>query len=130
VTVRGICRSVCTSACLAVVVVVNGCGPAPLPVGHRIPGGDPERGQTLMTAYGCGACHTIPGLAGAHGVVGPPLDRFGRRTLIAGSFPNEPANLVRWLRDPPALQPSTAMPDMGVSITDATDIAAYLYTLD
>ena len=114
---------------LATLLGVAGCGPAPLPIGHRVPDGDPVRGQSLVTAYGCNACHTIPGIPGAHGIVGPPLDRFGRRTLIAGSFPNDPANLVRWLRNPPALAAETAMPDMGVSVADATDIAAYLYTL-
>jgi cytochrome c len=33
------------------------------------------------------------------------------------------------VRDPKAVKPQTAMPDMGVSETDARDIAAYLATL-
>ena len=42
---------------------------------------------------------------------------------------NTPANLVRWIREPQAVVPGNAMPDMGVSEADARDIAAYLYTL-
>jgi cytochrome c1 len=44
-------------------------------------------------------------------------------------LPNTPADMERWLRNPPAVDPRTAMPDMGVTEQDARDIAAYLYTL-
>ena len=103
--------------------------------GHDAPqyqaavGGDATRGAVLIRAMGCGSCHTIPGIRGANGAVGPPLDFFSRRTYIAGQFPNSPSNLVSWLRDPPALQPGTAMPKLGLSDQQARDIAAYLYTL-
>jgi cytochrome c551/c552 len=36
-----------------------------------IDGGDPERGRSLIQAYGCGTCHTIAGVRGARGRVGP-----------------------------------------------------------
>jgi cytochrome c1 len=42
---------------------------------------------------------------------------------------NTPPNLVRWIREPQAVVPGNAMPNMGVSEVDARDIAAYLYTL-
>ena len=79
--------------------------------------------------YGCPACHTIPGVKNANGNVGPPLARIGERTYIAGMLRNTPPNLVRWIREPQAVVPGNAMPDMGVSEADARDIAAYLYTL-
>ena len=60
---------------------------------------------------------------------GPPLTRIGDRTYIAGMLRNTPANLVRWIREPQAVIPGNAMPNMGVSEADARDIAAYLYTL-
>jgi cytochrome c1 len=82
-----------------------------------------------MRRHGCGACHSIPGIEGARGIVGPPLDRFGSRTYVAGTFPNLPATLVAWIMDPPGMRPDTAMPDMDVGEGDARDIAAYLYTL-
>lgn len=94
-----------------------------------VPGGEPERGQRALRAYGCGACHMVPGVPGADGLVGPPLIKWAHRSYIAGQLPNTPANLVRWIRDPQAVEPGTAMPDLGVTEDDARDIAAYLYTL-
>jgi hypothetical protein len=38
--------------------------------------------------------------------------------------------LVRWIQDAPSLSSRTAMPDVGVDVRDARDIAAYLYTLE
>lgn len=95
-----------------------------------ITGGDPDRGQALVKRYGCAGCHTIPGVRGANGLVGPPLQKFGSRVYIAGVVTNTPDNLIRWLKDPPGLDPKTAMPATGVSDADARDIAAYLYTLN
>jgi cytochrome c len=91
--------------------------------------GNPQRGKVLIRDYGCGSCHTIPGIYTARGLVGPPLMFFSRRTMIAGELPNSPDNLVRWLRNPKAVEPGTAMPDLGLSNDQAQDIAAYLYTL-
>lgn len=92
-------------------------------------GGDSDRGAAAIRRYGCGACHVIPGVAGARGEVGPPLDDFGRRSYIAGSLVNAPDNLVLWIRSPQTVEPGTVMPNLGVSLDDARDIAAYLYTL-
>lgn len=92
--------------------------------------GDPERGAQLITDYGCGSCHTIPGIAGADALVGPPLDHFSRRGYIAGQLRNSAENLTRWVRDPQAVAPGTAMPDLGVTTEQARDITAYLYTLE
>jgi cytochrome c1 len=89
-----------------------------------------DRGaQVMRQAYGCGACHVIPGVTGAGGIVGPPLNNWSRRVYIAGNLPNTPENLVRWIRHPQAVEPGTAMPDLGVTEADARDIAAYLYSL-
>lgn len=92
-------------------------------------GGDAKRGPALIVAYGCAACHTVPGVSGAHGNVGPPLTRFGDRTYIAGMLRNTPSNLVRWIRDPQGVAPGNAMPNTGVTEAQARDIASYLYTL-
>ena len=102
----------------------------PEPPPHlRVAGGDPERGLAALARYGCGSCHTIPGVPGADGTVGPPLGDFALRGYVAGIVPNWPHYLVRWVMDPPALAPQTAMPNVGVDEQDARDIAAYLYTL-
>ena len=93
------------------------------------PSGDRVAGQAALTTHDCGVCHSIPGVRGARGLVGPPLAGFGQRIYIAGRFPNTEAMLVRWIVDPPALDRSTAMPALGVSEEEARDMAAYLLSL-
>jgi cytochrome c len=92
-------------------------------------GGDPARGAELISQYGCGTCHEVPGVDGADGLVGPPLDHFSRRGYIAGELPNSATNLERWIANPQRIEPGTAMPYLGVSDKDAQDITAYLYSL-
>lgn len=87
-----------------------------------------DRGKVVMVRYGCGACHVIPGVSGANGKVGPDLTGIAGRTTIAGVLPNDPGNMMRWLRHPQAIVPGNGMPDQGVSEADARDIAAYLYS--
>lgn len=94
-----------------------------------VPGGDPARGRTAIALYGCGSCHAIGGITGARGRVGPPLTGIAERTMIAGEVPNTPEMIVRWIRNPQAIEPGTAMPNLGVDERTARDIAAYLYTL-
>lgn len=92
-------------------------------------GGNSRAGRALLQAYGCGSCHVIPGVPNAHGLVGPPLYFWARRTYIAGELPNTPDNLVKWIVSPPSVEPGTAMPTLGVSDQQARDMAAYLYTI-
>jgi cytochrome c1 len=92
-------------------------------------GGDAATGKKLVTQYQCGACHRIPDVAGAGGLAGPDLEKFGRLSYIAGGIPNDPPRLVAWLLDPPALKPGTIMPAMGMTEQEARHMAAYLYTL-
>ena len=92
-------------------------------------GGDPDKGQQVIAAYGCGSCHTIPGVPGADSTVGPPLTDWAGRLYIAGALPNRPDNLVRWLIDPQAIEPGTVMPNLLVTEQDARDMSAYLYSL-
>ncbi len=94
-----------------------------------VPGGDAERGKVAMKEYGCGSCHTIPGLTGARGLVGPPLGDVASRMYIAGVLPNEPDNVIRWIMNPPSVDSKTAMPYLGVTERDARDMAEYLYEL-
>ncbi|MFL5606259.1 MAG: c-type cytochrome [Gemmatimonadaceae bacterium] len=91
--------------------------------------GHAERGRALMRTYGCQTCHTIPGVVGANAIVGPPLAGIAGRSYIGGVLPNTPENMLRWLQDPKAVDSLTAMPNVGVTPSDARHIAAYLYTL-
>ncbi|MDF2811246.1 MAG: hypothetical protein K0S56_2277 [Microvirga sp.] len=110
-------------------VILGACGDTSQQNGpHHIAGGDPERGKTLIHAYGCGACHTIAGIRGARGKVGPALEDYAQQHLLAGFLPNSPRYLIAWLMDPVALNPRTAMPSHGLSEAEARHIASYLYT--
>lgn len=91
--------------------------------------GDAAAGEQKIQEYGCPACHVIPGIPGANGMVGPPLVDWSERHYIAGNLSNLPENLVRWIMNPQEVEPGTAMPDMDVTEEDARDIAAYLYSL-
>jgi cytochrome c len=110
-------------------LLLGGCREGGVVPRERVPGGDPARGKRTTVAYGCGSCHVIPGVPAAEGRVGPPLTDLADRTFIAGRLRNEPVGLVRWIREPRAVDPSTAMPNLGVTDRDARDIAAFLYTL-
>lgn len=72
------------------------------------------------------SCHRVPGVTGSEVDVGRSLEGLSRRRLIAGALPNSQDKLVRWIRDPQAVDPRTAMPNMGVSERDALDIGAWL----
>ena len=109
---------------LGALILLAGCGGE-----HRAPGsvkGDPACGRIALAQYGYRACHMIPGVTGSKVYVGRPLDNMTRRRIIAGTLPNDQANTVRWIRDPQAVDPRTAMPVLGVSERDAIDMSAYL----
>ena len=90
--------------------------------------GDPARGKTALSTYGCIACHSIPGVTGSNALTAPPLIGISQRSYLAGMLENTPENLERWIQHPRQVNPHTAMPEQGVSEQDARDIAAYLYT--
>ena len=97
--------------------------------GPTVTAGNPANGRRLLYSYGCGSCHTIPGVGEADGTVGPPQSGGGSRLYIAGVLENTPDNLCRWIAQPQEVQPGNAMPDTGVTQQQARDMAAYLYTL-
>lgn len=92
-------------------------------------GGEPDRGKTAIGRYGCGGCHTIPGIDGANATVGPPLNNIAVRQTLGGHLSNTPDNMKLWIQKPQQVDPKNVMPDMGVTDQDARDIVAYLYTL-
>ncbi len=113
---------------LTAVLALSGCGPNDQPTQAGF-GGDPARGAVEIGRVQCGACHQIPGIDHAIGLVGPPLNHFARRTVVAGMLPNTPDHLVHWLRDPQSVTPGNAMPSTELNDQQARDVAAYLYTL-
>jgi cytochrome c2 len=110
------------------VALLSGCGKQASQTPKQI--GNPSHGAALISFYGCGARHEVPGVAGADSLVGAPLTHFARRGYIAGVLSNTPDNLVVWIRNPQEIVPGNAMPALGNDEPDARDIAAYLYTLE
>jgi cytochrome c oxidase subunit II len=71
----------------------------------------PERreGRELFVALGCGACHTVRGVAA--GRLGPDLTQVGaRRSLAAGTLKNGIGNLAGWIASAQHLKPGNRMP--------------------
>jgi len=96
-------------------------------VARALTGGDPERAPALAVRYGCAGCHTMPGILGADGTVGPPLAGLRERVFIAGVLPNTADNLIAWIEQPRRFSPRTAMPATGITTSEARDVAAWLY---
>ena len=96
-------------------------------VARALTGGNPAQASAAVTRYGCGGCHTIPGLPAAEGKVGPPLGGIRQRVFIAGVLPNTADNLINWIVEPRAYSPRSAMPVTGISKAEARDVAAWLY---
>jgi mono/diheme cytochrome c family protein len=86
---------------------------------------DPALG--LARTYGCAGCHTIDGLPGVGGRVGPPLAGLAQRTFVAGVVRNELGPVAKWMTDPPGVDPRTAMPRTGINEAEALEVLRYLY---
>jgi nitric oxide reductase subunit C len=66
----------------------------------------------------CLACHSLDGQGGK---VGPALDGVGSRL--------DRDYIIKWLSDPGAVKPGTAMPKLPLSPEDVTELAAFLSQL-
>jgi cytochrome c2 len=118
---------------MRIVAIIAVCAAAMLLIAALPHGGASEpildKGAKLIEANGCGSCHSIPGVNGAEGVVGPPLDNIGRRVYLAGILRNTPENMASWIQHPQAYVPGNAMPEMALTRDEAQAITAYLRTL-
>jgi cytochrome c len=111
----------------------NQLGAAASPGGAPVvePGSPAAEGQQIIASKPCVGCHTIPGIPGANGNVGPNLAGVASRTKIAGGAVNNsgPDDLKAWILNPPAKKPGTLMPNLGLTDDEATKIVAYLELL-
>jgi cytochrome c len=115
---------------IAVGLAAPACrGSRALPAYEVTAGGNAARGRAIVSARHCGVCHEIPRVTGANGVIGPPLATLWRRSFIAGTLANTPDNLIRWVRDPHGVDPTTAMPTLALDEGQARDVATFLYSL-
>ena len=119
-----------TAIWVSFIIVLVGCARRDAnELAQSVTAGNRANGRRLLYSYGCGSCHTIPGVGEADGKIGPPLSGLGSRFYIAGVLQNTPEELSRWIAQPQEVQPGNAMPDLGVTQEQARDMAAYLYTL-
>jgi cytochrome c oxidase subunit 2 len=74
----------------------------------------------------CVNCHSIAGLM-TRGRAAPDLTHMGSRTtLAAGTLPNTPENLAKWLRNPQSVKKGVRMPDTGLNADQIKHLTAYL----
>jgi cytochrome c2/mono/diheme cytochrome c family protein len=100
-----------------------------------------QQGVQVVLQRGCGGCHTIPLIPGAAGTIGPNLGphdtvpEVSKRPMIA-TYPsgtvanNSVDDLAKWIQNPQALKPGTAMPTLGLSQDEALAAASFLYTIN
>jgi cytochrome c oxidase subunit 2 len=88
-------------------------------------------GEQVFVQNTCVSCHTIRGISGATGTVGPDLTHFaGRATLGAGVLDNTPDNLRAWISNPQAIKPGVLMPAFSsLSSSELDALVTYLESL-
>lgn len=88
-----------------------------------------REGRDLFVDLGCGACHTIRGVA--EGITGPDLTRIGaRRSIGAGTLPGGVGNLAAWIASAQHLKPGNGMPSYDqLEGPQLRALAAYLGSL-
>lgn len=78
----------------------------------------PGRGESLFRDKGCAGCHTLHGQGGQ---IGPNLDDVGSR--LRAEY------LYQWLRDPQAIKPATAMPNLHLTDDERAELVFFLSEL-
>jgi cytochrome c oxidase subunit 2 len=70
-----------------------------------------------------------PGIPEATGTIGPDLAGFASRAQIAATMDLNAENLTKWIQNPPAMKPGTAMPPLGLSEADVQTLVDWMLTL-
>jgi len=92
-------------------------------------GAQAQRGKQLFQSIQCAMCHAIQGTL-AQGKAGPDLTHLAsRRTIGAGTLPNDAAHLASWIADPQRHKPGVNMPANPMSGADLAAIVSYLGSL-
>jgi cytochrome c oxidase subunit 2 len=87
-------------------------------------------GRDLFRSLACADCHTIQGLTVGRYPGAPELTYVAlKRTIAGGSLRMTEEDLRRFITDPLAAKPGTAMPDLGLDDDTVTKIVRYLLTL-
>jgi cytochrome c oxidase subunit 2 len=99
---------------------------------ERFRGPEAARGRELFRSLACAGCHTVRGLTGGKFPGAPDLTNVASQTSIVGGLlsPVNEENLRRWISNPPAVKPGTAMPNLGLSEQQVTDLVNFLLVLE
>jgi cytochrome c oxidase subunit 2 len=88
-----------------------------------------QAGERVFLSGTCAMCHAIAG-TGAGSKVGPDLTHLAsRRTIAAGTLPNNTGNLAGWILDPQSIKPGAKMPPNQLDPQSLQALLAYLGTL-
>ena len=90
-----------------------------------------EQGRALFQAKGCATCHRHAGLNIGHVAVTDTVDLDLGQALGAPDLTHytpDPDFVRRWLRDPAAVRPGTAMPNLRLSDDEIEGLLAFLQT--
>lgn len=88
-------------------------------VAEKFQGGDTAKGKKLFETVGCQACHKVNGNGE---LFGPNLTRIGQKV--------NPDWLVSWIKNPDEYNSNSIMPNLRLTLEQASDIAAYLLQFD
>lgn len=87
------------------------------------------RGRQIVEEGSCALCHQVSGTS-AGGRTAPDLTHVAsRRSLGAGTLPNDRAGRAAWIDDPQRAKPGNRMPPPGLPPPDREAVLAYLETL-
>jgi cytochrome c oxidase subunit 2 len=88
-----------------------------------------QAGERVFLSGTCAMCHSIDG-TGAGSNYGPNLTHLAsRRTIAAGTLPNNTGNLAGWILDPQSIKPGAKMPPNQLDPHALQALLAYLGTL-
>jgi cytochrome c oxidase subunit 2 len=99
---------------------------------NRFASEETKRGRELFRSLACAGCHTIDRLTGGKFPGAPNLTHVASQQSIVGGLlsPVNEENLRRWISNPPAVKPGTAMPNLGLSEQQVTDLVNFLLVLE
>jgi hypothetical protein len=101
------------------ILMIAACAQRP----GAVPGtGDSAAGGQDLYRRGCGSCHTIPEIVGAHGKVGPSPEGIASHSYAAGELPNQPPNLERWIQHLHSVHPDSLMPELGLTSAQSREM--------
>jgi cytochrome c oxidase subunit 2 len=88
-----------------------------------------QEGERLFLTRACVMCHQIRGTVAA-ARTGPDLTRLAtRRTIAAGTLPNNRGSLGAWIVDPQRIKPGNKMPPNELSGEELNALLSYLESL-